>query len=569
MQHLSRAACLCLTAWLASIGFCASALAASSNGYRVLYHESVEVKSEKGTGASEHMSFEAYGRRFDLTLAPNERIRRGMSASAKQTVPLAGAIDGVSGSWVRVTRSASGLRGMLFDGHEMYAIEPASEVAPVSVQPMSATDGATVVYRLADALMPVETMTCEIAIPDATPDSPATAADALQQLSSELHTFKIAAATAMKQVRVGVVGDFEFVSQFTTSTPEDAIVARMNIVDGIFSAQLGVKVSLATPTLFRTASDPFTTSKASDLLTQVKNFRSGSQAQKALGITHLMTGRNLDTTTVGIAYIGGLCSAQFGSSLSQSGLNTTQSALIAAHEIGHNFGAPHDGETGACSATPTTFLMAPQLNGSDQFSACSITQMTPVINSATCLTAYIPPDASIEVASSTLTATVGTALVASFTVRSTGDDASANVIVTVSLPSSLTIQAVSVNGGTCTNGAGTASCSIGTLAAGDSRQVDLNVTPTEAGALALNLSVDSSNDPNAANDTGTITINASSTTSTPPPPTPPSSGGTGSSSGGGGGGGSLDFVMLAMLGGTLVATSRRRLSRGLSRRPAA
>ena len=351
MRHLSRTARLGLPTLLAGLTFCVSAFAAPTNGYRVLHHEPVQVKSEKGIGASEHMSFDAYGRRFELTVAPNERIRRGMSAGATQTVPFAGTIDGIAGSWVRVTRSATGLRGMVFDGHDMYAIEPASEVAPVSVQPMSATNGETVVYRLSDAVMPVETMTCEIAIPDATPDSPPTAADALQQLTTELHTFQVAEATAMKQVKVGVVGDFEFVNQFTTSTPEDAIVARMNIVDGIFSSQLGVKVSLATPTLFRTASDPFTKSKASDLLVEVRNFRSGSQAQKALGITHLMTGRNLDTSTVGIAYIGGLCSSQFGSSLSQSGTNTTQAALIAAHEIGHNFGAPHDGDSAEKCAT--------------------------------------------------------------------------------------------------------------------------------------------------------------------------------------------------------------------------
>ncbi len=172
-----------------------------------------------------------------------------------------------------------------------------------------------------------------------------------------------AEATALKQVRIGVVGDFEFVSQFTTSTPEDAIVARMNVVDGIFTSQVGVKITLATPTLFRTDSDPFTKTAASDLLSELRTYRSGSQAQRALGITHLMTGRNLDGSTVGIAYISGLCSAEFGASLSQSTFNTTQSALIAAHEIGHNFGAPHDGESGsACASTPTDYLMAAQLS---------------------------------------------------------------------------------------------------------------------------------------------------------------------------------------------------------------
>jgi hypothetical protein len=563
MRHFSRSVGLGFAALAAGLIIGADALAAPTNGFRVLHHESVAVSSKKGVGANERMSFEAYGRRFDLTLAPNERIRRALPAGATKTEPLQGSVDGIPGSWVRVTRSPSGLRGMLFDGQQMYAIEPAADVAAVAVQPLEASSGETVVYRLADALMPVETMTCEIAVPDETPESPPTAEDALQQLSNEMHTYQIAAAAAMKQVRVGVVGDYEFVTQFSTTSPEDAIVARMNIVDGIFSTQLGVKISLATPTLFRTASDPFTKSKASDLLVEVRNFRNGSPAQRALGITHLMTGRNLDTSTVGIAYIGGICSAQFGSSLSQSGPTTTQAALIAAHEIGHNFGAPHDGESGDCSTTPTTFLMAPQLNGSDQFSACSVQQIQPHVNNETCLTAYIPPDASISVANGTLTATVGTALVASFAVRATGDDASANVSVTVSLPASLTVQSVNANGGTCTSGAGTATCTLGTLAAGDIRQVDLNVTPTQAGALALNLQLDSSNDPNSANDTGTITINAAETVVTPPPEPPGSGGGTGGDSGGGGGG-RVDLTLLALLGTALVAASRRR-SAGPSR----
>jgi len=560
---------------LAGLGFCAlttglffsaSASAASGNGYRVLHHESVRVLTEKGAGANERMSFSAYGREFALSVAPNERIRRALPAANTQTLPLQGTLDGVTGSWVRITRSASGLRGMMFDGREMYAIEPAAEAAAVTVQPLNAAEGDTVVYRLADALMPVQTMTCEVVEPDSTPDSPETAADALEALSTELHTFQIAAATAMKQVRVGVVGDFEFVSQFTRSTPEDAIVSRMNIVDGIFTTQLGIKVSLTTPTLFRTASDPFTKSKASDLLTEVSTYRQGSPAQRQAGITHLMTGRDLDTTTVGIAYISGICSAKFGTSLSQSSLNTTQAALIAAHEIGHNFGAPHDGES-PCESTPGNFLMAPQLNGSDQFSACSIQQMQIQVNKATCLTAYVPPDASIQVPAGTINATVGTPVVASFTVRATGDDASANVTVTVTLPTSVTLQSVSANGGTCMSGAGTASCSIGTLAAGDSRQVDLNVTPTEAGNLSLNLSVDSSNDPNSGNDTGVITINATTTTPTEPPPS--NGGGTGSASGsGGGGGGSFDYLALSFLSVLTLGVARRRWVI-VSRRPAA
>src|SRR5262249_20458374 len=159
-------------------------------------------------------------------------------------------------------------------------------------------------------------------------------------------------------------------------------------------SQLGVKISLAPPTLFRTTNDPFTKTKASDLLSELKTYHQGSAAQLALGLSHLMTGRDLDGDTVGIAYIGTVCDGANASSLSEGRRPTTQSALIAAHEIGHNFGAPHDGETGACASTPQTFLMAPRLNGSDQFSACSIQQIQPFL-SRRCLTAYVPPDAAL------------------------------------------------------------------------------------------------------------------------------------------------------------------------------
>jgi hypothetical protein len=416
-----------------------------------------------------------------------------------------------------------------------------------------------VVYRLSDALLPVDQMSCDIVQPDGS----STAADAFAQLSQELHTQAAASeALAMKQVRVGVIGDFEFVSQFnsTQTTPEDAIVARMNIVDGIFTSQLGVKISLAPPTLFTTASDPFTKTKASDLLMELRTYRGKTQAQLALGLSHLMTGRDLDGDTVGIAYIGSVCDNSNASSLSEGRRTTTQSALIAAHEIGHNFGAPHDGETGACQSTPQTFLMAPRLNGSDQFSACSVQQIQPVVSAARCLSAYVPPDASLVIANPSLQATVGAPIVASFLVQALGDDPSNNVMMTATLPTSLNIQSVSANGGTCTNGAGTATCTLGTLAAGDTRQIDLTITPTEAGALNINLVLDSSNDANSADDTGTIAVTASSTGTVSP--TPPATGGS-TSSGGSGGGGRLDLTLLALL----LSTALRRYAPRRSQPP--
>jgi hypothetical protein len=515
---------------------------AATGDFRVLHHQAVQVKSRADVGATEHVSFDAYGRRFELTLAPNERIRRAMSGD-NATMPLLGTVDGAKASWVRITRSDSGWRGMIFDGESLYAIEPAADVAGVTVEPLTVSGSAPVVYRLDDAVLPASEMSCEIA----QPDTPSTATDAFNKISTELRIQAAASElAAIKQVRVGVVADYEFTTQFTGgATPEDAIIARMNVVDGIFTSQLGVKVALAPPTIFRTASDPFTKTKAADLLSELRTYRRGSAAQLALGLSHLMTGRDLDGDTVGIAYIGTVCENENAASLSEGRRPTAQASLIAAHEIGHNFNAPHDGETGACVNTPQTFLMAPRLNGNDQFSACSIAQIQPLVSTRQCLTAYVPPDASLEITNPLLQATVGTAFVASFIVRAVGDDASNEVAVTATLPSSLTIASVTANGGTCTTGAGTATCTLGTLAAGDTRQVDMNLTATETGSVSVSLALDSSNDANAGNDAGTITIAASGTPAANP--TPPPSSGTSTPGGGGGGGGRLDLALLALL----------------------
>lgn len=523
---------------LAAVAMSGIAHAEAPPKFKVLYHEAIDVRSRRLVGATERMTFDAYGRRFELALAPNERIRRGTAPGQSRAIPLQGTVEGAPGSWVRITRSASGLRGMFFDGHEMYAIEPAAEIAGDTVQPLAASGTEPVVYRLADVLMPLDTTSCEIV----TADGPHTAAAALDHIGTEL---RIQSATlgGLKQVRVGVVGDHEFSSQFeSAAAAADAIIARMNIVDGIFTSQVGVKISLAESTLLPVASDPLTASKAGDLLSQLRDYRRSSPAQMALGLTHLMTGRNLDGDTVGIAYIGTVCDGRNAASLSEGRWTTTQAALIAAHEIGHNFNAPHDGETGACASTPQTFLMAPQLNRSDRFSACSITQMQPIVSNAWCLTAYTPPDAAFEATFGAAEVTVGTAFVVSFYVRAKGDEASTDVRASAALPASLALQSVAADGGMCTNGAGVASCTFGTLAAGDVRRVDLNLTATQAGSLTVNLSVDSSNDSNTSNDTSSITVLASAEA-------PPATAAASSR----GGGGRADPALLMLLGMVLMA----------------
>jgi Metallo-peptidase family M12 len=178
--------------------------------------------------------------------------------------------------------------------------------------------------------------------------------------------------------------DHAFSDQF--SDPAGEIISRMDVVDGIWSSQVGIHIALGTINVVGGTDDPFSaTTVPTDLLAEVATYRGKLPANDSSGLTHLMSGRTLDGNIIGIAYVGAVCASSDSVSLSDTTVSTTMGALVAAHELGHNFNSPHDGVAGACAATPQTYLMAPQINFSNQFSSCSLTQITLRASSASCL----------------------------------------------------------------------------------------------------------------------------------------------------------------------------------------
>jgi hypothetical protein len=358
---------------------------AAGNVFKILHHEALQIENAR-EGDNESVSFEAYGRRFDLQLAPNERVQRAFGARAGGSVAMKGSVANAPNSWVRMTRSAGGRWvGMFSDGFDVYAVEPAEDLGDALVQPMNEAGGTPVIFRLADALLPLQTAYCGTV--QATAES-----SALKSYESVAEEIGSQSGTALptKRLMVGIIADYEFARFYDTSgggtTAEQAIVQRMNIVDGIFSAQLGVKIELAPPTVFRDAKDPFERTDANQLLDELRRYRAVSATEMSRGVTHLMTGRDMDGETVGVAYLGSVCGGGAASSLSEGTRSTTSAALIAAHEIAHNFNAPHDGDAnGACASTAESFLMSPRLNGSQQFSSCSVEQMAQLVVQGRCL----------------------------------------------------------------------------------------------------------------------------------------------------------------------------------------
>jgi hypothetical protein len=474
---------------------------------RVLQHQALRgLESEGGRPTS----FEAFGRRFDLVLERNERLGFVTPRTLPGVEALRGELRGLPRSWVRVTRTPAGLYGMFSDGRDVYVIEPAHELAGHAVGPLAARGREPVVYRLADTVMPVGGATCGTAATRPS-FSVTTGQQQFEAVAAELQATVGAATLPGLQLELAIVGDYEFsrLSFGGGLTPEQAIAARMNVVDGIYSSQVGVKLVFDAVTVFRDPADPFSdTLTPGTLLDEFGNWRQATPSQRDAGLSHLMTGRDLDGTTVGIAYLNALCRSRFGVGLSQAaGLSTATHTLVIAHEIGHNFGAVHDGEGGsACESTPQTFLMAPRVTGSDRFSQCSLDTIAPSVAAAACVVPRAVADAALDLPEPAAQAR-GVAFDYGFGVRSSGEVAVDGVTVRITLPPALGFNSGGVSGGgACTSSGATVTCTVGSMAAGTSRGITLDLTGLATGSATAQFAMSASNDGVASNDSGAVTF---------------------------------------------------------------
>ncbi len=239
----------------------------------------------------------------------------------------------------------------------------------------------------------------------------------------------------------------------TEAQARDEILRRLNNVDGIFSSQLGIEISVPSIDIGDSLS---ATTSASSLLNELGDLRKRSPNLYSRGLTHLFTGRNLDGTTVGIAFVGSVCDRQYGAGLTESSNTRWVESLIAAHEIGHSFGAPHDGDASqACGSTPTgSYLMSPSINGSDKFSACSLNIMRREAAGASCITALASADIEVDANLGTVQRPLDNSFQWNLTVRNAGGMTTTNARAEIRLPRISRSKKRSVTGGTCTSGAG-------------------------------------------------------------------------------------------------------------------
>jgi hypothetical protein len=482
--------------------------------FRIRHHEPLNsfrfiepglTKKLRGAGQTLTwtVALQAFGKQFNLELTPNDQLLANLPTAQKTQLKRAmqiykGTIAGKAGSWVRINRTGTRISGAFWDGQELYVIDSSDAVSKaIAGGQVVKTAGKAypLIYKLSDT---ESDSTCA-------GDSKTKAFNNFKGLVTELQT-RAKALPATRTLNIAIVTDAQF-TKINSANPQAAVVARMNVVDGIYSTQVGVHINISEIRVL-TDDGSLTATASEALLRQFSGFVSLPGFNNP-GLAHLFTGRDIDGTTVGIAFMGGLCHKNYGVGLSQIGATGTAGALTVAHEMGHNFGAPHDSQ-GGCAGTPGTFIMNGILNGSNQFSACSLQYMTPVIARAACITSKVnTPTADVRPAFpvNPINATVSKNFIYRVEVRNGGTAAAQGGTAQISIPTGLTVSTVTTNIGTCTRIVGKVSCKLGTLAPSAVRTMTLNLKAgIKPAKLISTVLVGSSNDSNAANNIGKVGI---------------------------------------------------------------
>lgn len=363
-----------------------STFAASDHDVKILTAEFAAMTEFKVDSKSDGvlMSLNINNVMFDFDLAENKRLTRELQNAPENAefTLYRGTLRGAENSWARFSKDNGKVSGAYFDGKDLFFVSQ-----PETVENELA--GNIPQFRPADSLVVYNANDVKHSGVCALEGHSSNSDFNYQSYSEQLDDMTSSAAASVLQV--SVVADLPFAGGTSASDQADAVaemLTEMNIVDGIFSGQLGLEISVVSTDVFADhTAIPASMTDAEDMIYQYRTYVRNEASNP--GISHLFTGKDMDGGTIGIAFVGAVCGS---SAVGITQRFNTRTALVAAHEIGHNMGAPHDGDSGyACGAEGSTFLMNPRINGSNQFSDCSVSVMTPLLSRGCILDNDIAP----------------------------------------------------------------------------------------------------------------------------------------------------------------------------------
>jgi hypothetical protein len=258
-------------------------------------------------------------------------------APAPDVLLFSGTVAGVPNSSVFLSLSPAGHNGWVeFEGRRfIFTSGPASGPHIPIIY-----DGA----ELPAALFPAPAPFCAGALPTGLP-LPAPSGDVSPQ------------DQPCRTVRVAVETDYEYTAGvFGGNTVNSAAYATtlLSAVGEIYKRELNVTIQVPYVRVFAANNDPYPDgSSVNDRLGQFQSHWNANMGSVSRNNAHMLTGANAGAG--GVAWLGGLCNAySYGTSGWMSGSFPyplrhrdwgNWDVMVVAHEMGHNFAAPHTHDT--------------------------------------------------------------------------------------------------------------------------------------------------------------------------------------------------------------------------------
>lgn len=372
-----------LTLALASL-LCGATVAAQASPVARVFDPHLALESRKTASADDAGGIALKLRLGESThrllLTPNASLQ----AQAARFVPAKGrpqhwlyqgVIADQPESWARLSLIEGRWNGAIWDGEEMWSLAAASELPDLARAAKVPADG-HVVYRGSDAWGRIDLG-----------DDARTPPEQLR-LSGTARAASGAAKGGVFPYNLGlsIVLDTEFQSLHGDEAAR--AIAIVNIVDGYYERTTDTSVYLNELKELPAGNAGMTGQNTNDLLDQLEDYVQTPAAPAFHAATHLLTGKN--AVSGGLAYVGSICLPQFGIGVSAGKHDQATTAALLAHELGHNYGADHDGQPGPGQSCPLSgFVMQPTViigNPPDDFSTCSIATFADVADGGdTCL----------------------------------------------------------------------------------------------------------------------------------------------------------------------------------------